>query len=108
MTDYEQLTLFPTEQQPTQGWVYVFIMGEMRVKIGWTGRNPKTRAREMKGELLTYGPGSKADEARYHKRLAKYRLGRTEDFVMADEVMAVVSEIKHSKKYQQVNWPNVP
>jgi hypothetical protein len=91
----EQLQLFAVPPHRGQmGYVYAVLMTRHQIKIGWTGRSPRTRARELNGQLLAYAFGTRADEERRHEQLATWRIGRTEDFWPAPDVWRVVAELR--------------
>jgi len=91
----EQPRLFEIEPDMSiRGSVYALLMPSHAIKIGWTGRAPRVRAEELHGYLLACRPGTKADEAMFHQRLAAFRIGRTEDFWPAPEVWLAVNVLK--------------
>jgi hypothetical protein len=60
-------------RQPRAGWLYFIRFGD-RVKIGYT-TNPDARLQALPHErVIGVIPGSRSDEAAWHKLLADYRV----------------------------------
>jgi hypothetical protein len=101
----EQLRLFDPrayDHHPPPGrigFVYAVLMPSHAIKVGFT-RNPHRRMRELAnrygGTLLVLAPGTDAIEAEYHRELAGYRIGRTEDFWPSPDVWAAVDRLRQT------------
>lgn len=104
---FDQPRLFNIEPyiSVSKGYVYAILMRSQAIKIGWTARSPHVRARELDGGILAYAFGTLLDEAVWHRRLAPYRIGRTEDFWPAPPVWDAVRTLTQSPPLPLINEP---
>jgi len=99
----------PTE---TVGLIYVIRSGE-RVKIGWARNVEKRRAELLTGsperlEVVAVFPGTRAEEAEYHRRFAHHRCdqGGREWFRLSNEIQAFIAEQQQDHADLQLSIEN--
>jgi len=72
-----------------------FIKSELSdgIKIGYTNRSIEERIKELalpNVEVLAVIPGDRKDEANLHRKFRRWRIGRSEWFQPAPEIMAYI------------------
>lgn len=80
-------TLFPELAPQYRTRVYFGLGLNGQIKIGITGREDGRRGGEMHFTELCAVPGDRLVEARYHRRYAIERTGRTEWFELSDRLL---------------------
>jgi len=67
-----------------------------RVKIGYTSRDPSERAKEfgLDATVLATMEGGRQDEKRLHHRYRRWRVGRSEWFVMCPEISQLIRDLQ--------------
>ncbi len=89
----------PVPRSETVGLIYVIRAGE-RVKIAWCARNVDKRRAELqtgspeKLEIIAVFPGTRSEEAEYHRRFARDRChdGGQEWFRLSDVIREFITE----------------
>jgi len=83
-------------EQAKQNVVYYVQLTGSRIKIGWTG-NLEQRLRSYRSrasDLLAIELGGQPVEARRHKQFAHLRIGRSEDFCEAPDLLAHIASLR--------------
>jgi len=83
------------EKREREGVVYYVQLTGGRVKIGWT-RDLEARMsvfRARMEDVLATEPGAYNIEKRRHRQFASDRIGRTEEFVQSDRLMAHIARL---------------
>lgn len=101
-----QLLLLPELPAIAQPTVY-FMTDGVRVKIGYTERQPRRRGGELKTEVIYHMPGDETAERREHRRWATNRIGNTEWFEATPSLLvwlAIRADRKDGRAIQALEW----
>jgi hypothetical protein len=81
----QQISLLPPLEATVTEHVY-YATDFCNIKIGRSA-SPRRRGGELRAEMLYVIPGSAFEEKRHHRMWARYRIGNSEWFRPADELL---------------------
>jgi len=100
------MTLLPDLPAVAQPAVY-FMTDGVRVKIGYTERQPRRRGGELKTEVIYFMPGDEVTERREHRRWESSRIGATEWFEATQSLLvwlAIRVDRSDGRAIQALEW----